>query len=92
MTPLSERMVETAARASHNANLGGFRPWDVLAQASAEGSTFAAVVMEGQRAAARAALTAALAVAEGELDWATGIAPTQAQSADHLAFSNPRPK
>lgn len=63
---LSERMVEAAARASHNANLGGFRPWDVLAQASAEGSTFAAVVMERQRNAARAALTAALAVAEAE--------------------------
>lgn len=53
---LPERMVEAAARASHNANPGDFRPWDVLAQASAEGSTFAVVVMEGQRAAARAAL------------------------------------
>lgn len=50
-------IVEAMARAAHDANPGGFRPWDDLARAAAEGSTFAAVVMEAQRDAIRAAIS-----------------------------------
>lgn len=58
MSATADEVLEAMARATHNANCGGFRPWDDLARASAEGNTLAAVVMEEQRDAIRAAIRA----------------------------------
>lgn len=61
---LSERMVEAMAGAIHDAEPGAFRPWAAIVQAEANGDKLAILVAQSARTKARAALTAALAVAE----------------------------
>lgn len=62
MTPLSERMVEAAARAIHDTRRETVNGWDVVAACPA--GSYGAALAASTRDEARAALTAALAVAE----------------------------
>lgn len=68
MTALSERMVEAAARAIYHANLREeATPWDdLVAGYSDKPGTLGYRALQRCRDKARAALTAALAVAEAE--------------------------